>query len=110
MQQSIYAEKYKSRCLRLQSHLASVITRSGVKAEPGSNGTAPKRLVQASFLSTPQDLLHRRWGHASEEAIKRAIRLEYNETKETHLSNCYDCRKGRMRRFVHNPVTTEKRR
>ena len=98
---------------RLQSPLANVVTRSGVKAEPGRNGTAPKRLVQTTFLSTPQDLLHRRWGHASEESIKRALRLdavvganmEYNEIKDTHLSNCYDCRKGRMRRFVHNPVT-----
>ena len=59
-------------------------------------------------------MLHRRWGYASEESIKRALRLdaviganmEYNEIKDTHLSNCYDCRKGRMRRFVHNPVTT----
>ena len=31
--------------------------------------------------------------------------MEYNEIKDTHLSNCYDCRKGRMRRFVHNSVT-----
>ena len=45
---------------RLQSHLVNVVTRSGVKFEPGRSGTAPKRLVQATFLSTPQDLLHRR--------------------------------------------------
>ena len=59
-----------------------MVTRSGVKAEPGRNGTAPKRLVQTTFL-------HRRWGRASEESIKRALRLdavvganmEYNEIK-----------------------------
>ena len=44
----------------IQSHLVNVVTRSGVKAEPGRSGTAPKRLVQTIFLSTPQDLLHRR--------------------------------------------------
>jgi len=100
--------------LRLQNHIANVVTRSGVNAEPKRNGTAPKRLVQTTFRSTPQDLLHRRWGHASEESIKRALRLDaviganmkYDEIKDTHLSNCFDCRKGRMRRFVHNPITT----
>jgi len=87
--------------LLLKSHLANVVTTSGVKAEPGRNGTAPKRLVQTSFLSSPQDLLHRCWSHASEESIKCALQLdaviganmEYNEIKDTHLSNCYDCRK-----------------
>ena len=28
------------------------------------------RLVHTTFLSTPQDLLHRRWGHACEESIE----------------------------------------
>ncbi len=100
--------------LLLKRHLANVATTSGVKAEPGRNGTAPKRLVHTSFLSSPQDLLHRCWGHASEESIKRALQLdaviganmEYNKIKDTPLSNCYDCRKGIMRRFLHNPVTT----
>jgi len=97
--------------LQLRNHSVNVVTRSGANLR--STGTAPRRLVQTTFRSTPQDLLHRRWGHASEESIKRALRLDaviganmdYQEFKDSHLSNCFDCRKGKMRRFVHNPVT-----
>jgi hypothetical protein len=53
------------------------------------------------------ELLHARWGHANEYAIKRAIRLKsilgagatYDQIKYLHTRYCEECYKGKMRAF-----------
>jgi hypothetical protein len=66
-------------------------------------GSANRRLSSAQRDRSILDLLHLRWGHASEASIKRAIknqavsgaRVGYEDIKDMHLQFCESCFMGK---------------
>ena len=73
--------------------------------------------IAAKFIETddlnPLEILHKKMGHISEGAIKRALsenlvidsEYTYNDIKDEHIRLCFECMKGRMKAFPRDPVT-----
>jgi transposase InsO family protein len=83
-------------------------------SDPFVTGSAQRRMIVPTQGYNVLELLHHRWGHASEWAIKRALRLrsvaganaKYDQIRDMHIRFCTDCYKGRMRAFPSQPVST----
>lgn len=81
----------------------------GIKIYNCGSGSANRRYKYATLGYSPLQLLHHRWGHASESMIKRTLQLKgvqgagvaYDEIKNESLPYCDTCHKGKI-----NPVTT----
>ncbi len=68
------------------------------------HGSAPKKLRSGLSGGNELELLHQRWGHLNEQAIKNSIQkgtvigslVDYEVIKDQHLRVCPDCNKGKM--------------
>lgn len=76
-------------------------------------GSNPNRLASTTTGMTPLQILHRRWGHINERAIKQALKynsvrgaqFKYEQIRGAKLPVCFDCQTGRMQLTIpHNPM------
>lgn len=83
--------------------------------ESGIEGSASRRPIYVQHGFNPLEILHNRWGHASESAIKRTLReakvrgsgVTYDQIKDLTLRFCMDCLRGRMRAFARAPTGSD---
>lgn len=82
------------------------LTRSGLSTQPKSTTADHENILE---------ILHRRWGHASETAIKKILKrmnvdgagVDFTTVKDLHLPYCEDCYKGKMRQSSNKQPSQE---